>query len=74
MLRDLYSTCDQKRIPLAASISRRRGNRLRYFEFIPSIFRDDFVETIFDISDRYPDLDIVLTHDSEFNGADFDWI
>lgn len=74
LLKDLYVASDEMLIPVAASISRRKGGKLRIYEFIPTVFKDDFIENILEVSARYPDLDPILTHVSDFSSDVFEWI
>lgn len=74
MLKDLYVSCNEMHIPIVASISKQRVGRILVTEFIPSAFKDDFVETLFEVSAKYPDLDIFLAHVSEYGKSTWDWL
>lgn len=73
-IKELYVACDEMQIPLAASIARCDGKKMRLTEFIPEAFKDRFIETLFEITAKYPELNLTLSQMSDLDDDLWDWL
>ena len=67
LLQELYEKCNEKHIPLAASISNGEGARIKLYQFIPTVFKDEFIELLFEVSGNHSDMELRLSEARRYN-------